>query len=780
MRGDRSRRAARMPLALVVLALVSALAVPLALQIRNSRERREIEEVLSPAAASIAEIQLAMAFEAAHTRGFLLTSEPLYAEAYRAARERRVRAVDELVQSMRRMGAGEYAEALRIRDLVRQADGPLDSLYTGLLSPTEYLERIPAQHVRLLELMSTTTALSRGIDARVARHRARIVRLERISAGVTAALVLLALAATLQVAQLARNYGKLVGRLDVRVRRQADLRETAAALNGEVTGPEAAETIAHHAVRSTGAFGAYVELAEPPERGADVEVIGVSGAGTPPRGTRVPYPGSLTEAIIDSGEPYLLHEVSAIGERMAPYLIERCHACTGLVAPITFGDEAVGALVLLRSPEQEPFARDEVIYAAVLADLASTTLRRIALVEAVRESEKRFRQIAEHLHEAIWLSDPSFRELHYANPAYDRIWGRGPDGRLLLLRDRLDTVHPEDRAAVDAALRSLPTSEYELEYRLIGPDGQLRWVRSRGYPIRNERGVVYRVAGITEDITDRKRAEQERERLLRQAQEARTEAERRRDELQRVTESRNRLMRGFGHDVKNPLGAADGYLQLMEEGVVGDLSEKQEESVASARRSIGAAIDLIDQLLELARAEATEIELQTEPVDLRDLVRDAAGEYRARAESQGLSLSTEIDDDVPVIDSDASRIHQIIGNLLTNAVKYTEHGSVTVRVEPREGAGAPGPGRWVAIDVADTGPGIPEEQQRRLFREFSRLGEFGKEGAGIGLAISRRLAHALGGELTVESTVGEGSTFTLWLPAGAAGEREEAPRQAAD
>src|SRR5690606_33627326 len=130
------------------------------------------------------------------------------------------------------------------------------------------------------------------------------------------------------------------------------------------------------------------------------------------------------------------------------------------------------------------------------------------------------------------------------------------------------------------------------------------------------------------------------------------------------------------HDVKNPLGAADGYLQLMEEGVVGDLSEKQEESVASARRSIGAAIDLIDQLLELARAEATEIELQTEPVDPRDLVRDAAGEYLARAESQGLSLSTEIDDDVPVIDSDASRIHQIIGNLLTNAVKYTEHGSV--------------------------------------------------------------------------------------------------------
>lgn len=780
MGGDRNRRTTRLPLALVVLALVSALAVPLAFRVRNSLERREIEEVLSPAAASNAEIQLSVALEVAYTRAYVLTSDPWYASAYRATRERQAREADELVRLMRRTGAEEHAEALRIRALVRQVEGAVDSLYVGLLSPGDYLARIPAQQARLGALVESATELSHMIAARVARHRARIVWLERVSLGITALLVLLALAATLQVARLARDYGALADRLDERAQRQMDLRETAAALNAAVTGFQAAETIARHAVRSTRAFGAYVERAATPEPGADVEVIGVSGDGTPPLGTRVPYPDSLTEAITDSGEPHLLHEIAAVGERLAPYLIERCHGCTGLVAPITFGDEAVGALVLLRSPEQVPFSREEATYVAVLADLASTTLRRVALVVAVRESEERFRQIADHLREAIWLSDPDFRELHYANPAYERIWGRGPDGRLLLLRDRLDTVHPEDRAAVDAALRSLPTSEYELEYRLIGPDGQLRWVRSRGYPIRNERGVVYRVAGITEDITDRKRAEQERERLLRQAQEARTEAERRRDELQRVTESRNRLMRGFGHDVKNPLGAADGYLQLMEEGVVGDLSEKQEESVASARRSIGAAIDLIDQLLELARAEATEIELQTEPVDLRDLVRDAAGEYRARAKSQGLSLSTEIDDDVPVIDSDASRIHQIIGNLLTNAVKYTEHGSVTVRVEPREGAGAPGPGRWVAIDVADTGPGIPEEQQRRLFREFSRLGEFGKEGAGIGLAISRRLAHALGGELTVESTVGEGSTFTLWLPAGAAGEREEAPRQAAD
>src|SRR5690606_7926692 len=111
-------------------------------------------------------------------------------------------------------------------------------------------------------------------------------------------------------------------RLDLRARRQADLRETAEALNAGVTEAEAAEALAKGAVRSLGALGAYVERAHTPEPGSEVEVIGVEGEGTPPLGTKVPYPGSLTEALTASREPYLLHEVSAVGDPTAPYLIE--------------------------------------------------------------------------------------------------------------------------------------------------------------------------------------------------------------------------------------------------------------------------------------------------------------------------------------------------------------------------------------------------------------------------------------------------------------------------
>lgn len=254
-------------------------------------------------------------------------------------------------------------------------------------------------------------------------------------------------------------------------------------------------------------------------------------------------------------------------------------------------------------------------------------------------------------------------------------------------------------------------------------------------------------------------------RLVAEERRLREEAEARRDEIQRITESRARLMRGFSHDVKNPLGAADGYLQILELGIDDPLTPKQAERVASARRSIGAALSLIEDLLELARAESGRLTVEAEPVDLREVLADAVEQYRAQAENKGLSLEIEAPADLPPIVSDSARIRQVASNLLSNAVKFTERGGVIVRVERRADGDAPVPGPCIAIHVRDTGPGIPADQQPLLFEEFARLRTGGdRRGAGIGLAISRRIARALGGEITVESEVGRGSTFTLWLP----------------
>lgn len=247
------------------------------------------------------------------------------------------------------------------------------------------------------------------------------------------------------------------------------------------------------------------------------------------------------------------------------------------------------------------------------------------------------------------------------------------------------------------------------------------------------------------------------------------EAERRTVELQAVMESRSRLMRGFSHDVKNPLGAADGFLQLLEDGLFGHLTDEQLPRLRRARKALRSALGLIDDLLEFARAESGQLEIKAAPTDVREAAREMTEEYMARAEEKGLSLTLDLPDRFPVIESDPARIRQITANLLSNAVKYTPAGGrvvVKVTADEEDGAGA-----RVFLSVADDGPGIPPDKRTLLFEEFTRLDPEASDGAGVGLAISRRIAMALGGDIDVDSTVGVGSTFTLCLPLRRPGRR---------
>jgi signal transduction histidine kinase len=246
---------------------------------------------------------------------------------------------------------------------------------------------------------------------------------------------------------------------------------------------------------------------------------------------------------------------------------------------------------------------------------------------------------------------------------------------------------------------------------------------------------------------------------------ARAVAESRREELERVTESKGRLMRGFTHDVKNPIGAADGYLQLLEDGLMDPLTDRQAVSVGRARRTLASALRLIEDLLELARAATGHVEIRREPVDLALLAREVLEEYRAQAERKGLALGLDLRADALVAHSDPARLRQVLGNLVSNAVKYTVSGSVTVRVAPPDAHA----GR-ASIEVADTGSGIPADRQGLLFQEFVRLDPHAAPGAGVGLAISQRIAQALDGEITMTSEAGHGSSFVIWVPLDAAGE----------
>ena len=249
----------------------------------------------------------------------------------------------------------------------------------------------------------------------------------------------------------------------------------------------------------------------------------------------------------------------------------------------------------------------------------------------------------------------------------------------------------------------------------------------------------------------------ERVKLLEEAVDARRK-------LERVVESRSRLMRGFSHDVKNPIGAARSYADLLLQGIYGELNADQRTSIGRMRRCMHQAISLIIDLHELARVETGNLKLSPEPVDLGELVFGLAEDYQASASSSGLIFTAAVADDVPVLQSSRPRVRQIIANLLSNAIKYTDAGSVNVSAIRRSVGPCNENGDWIAVACADTGRGIPHEKLDFIFEEFGRIDDNEKTGAGLGLAISRLLAENLGGQLTVTSDVGRGSTFTLWLP----------------
>jgi signal transduction histidine kinase len=253
-----------------------------------------------------------------------------------------------------------------------------------------------------------------------------------------------------------------------------------------------------------------------------------------------------------------------------------------------------------------------------------------------------------------------------------------------------------------------------------------------------------------------------RERAARIASEsAQRDAELRRAELERTTARWMRLIRGFSHDLKNPLNAADGYLFMLEQGAMGPLSPAHTGAVATIRHNMHTAIALTSDLVDLARAETAGVDVRRVQMNLCDVVARVVEDYAAQASAKGLALTTELPRVPETVQSDPARVSQILGNLVSNAVKYTRAGRVTVAVERRAENAGDG---WIVVHVSDTGPGIPTEDQRRIFDEFERLDLAGPAGTGIGLAISQRLAHTLGGTITLKSQAGRGSTFTLCLP----------------
>ena len=260
------------------------------------------------------------------------------------------------------------------------------------------------------------------------------------------------------------------------------------------------------------------------------------------------------------------------------------------------------------------------------------------------------------------------------------------------------------------------------------------------------------------------------------------ELERLSSELLRANRMKNDFLANVSHELRTPLNAIVGFVDLLREGVYGELSPRQVKPVERIEASANHLRHLVDQILDLAKMAAGRLDVHSESFDLRPFILDVASEVESLVNERNLALSLVMGGSIPRMRTDPTHLRQILVNLIGNAVKYTDEGSIVVktRVLDKESALAQGLPQivaaaqeeirsWLSIQVIDSGIGIAITDQERVFEEFEQVdsgprADSPHRGTGLGLAISRRLARLLDGDLLVASEPGKGSVFTLWLP----------------
>jgi PAS domain S-box-containing protein len=382
---------------------------------------------------------------------------------------------------------------------------------------------------------------------------------------------------------------------------------------------------------------------------------------------------------------------------------------------------------------------------AVLAQLEDA---RHALERRARQSEERFRLMIESVVDyAILMLDAEGRVASW-NAGAERILGYCAAE---VIGQRLQRFYlPQDVAAgkPQEELARAAAGHYEAEGWRVRKDGSTFWARAVVTAVRGEDGRLLGYAKVVHDLTERKSAEA----ALVQAKVT----------AERASEAKSQFLANMSHELRTPLNSLLILAKLLADNMTGNLSEKQVRFAQTIHASGLDLLGLINDLLDLAKIEAGAVTaLNPASTPLADVAHELERMFRPLAQEKGLQFSIELAPGLPTaIRTDGTRLKQVLKNLLANAFKFTRAGAVRLRLAPRGE-------RSVSFEVSDTGIGIAPENQQLIFEPFrqaeaSTSRRFG--GTGLGLSISRELTHLLGGELSVASEPGSGSTFTLVLP----------------
>ena len=370
---------------------------------------------------------------------------------------------------------------------------------------------------------------------------------------------------------------------------------------------------------------------------------------------------------------------------------------------------------------------------------------RHATEERLRQAHERAALAARGAGIGTWESDAD-ASLGWWDAQMFHLRGREPRTTPVPVAEMLTWVHPDDRVRQERQLQAAlaadaPTNQ---EFRVVWPDGSVRWLASRSTPVRDDSGRTVRRIGINWDITDARNAAAEREeRLL----------------AQRESQAKSRFLARISHELRTPLNAVLGFSQLLlAETAPGGAPDPAtwRRRVEHVQASGEHLLALIDDVLELSSLDSGDLPLSLQPVAIAALVETSLPLVELLAQEQGVTLQVGTLDGWAL--ADPVRLRQVLLNLLSNAIKYNRRGgSVTISTETG--------GDWLLLRVQDTGRGLDEAQQRHLFEPFNRLGaeHEGIAGIGIGLAIVQASVRHMGGTVAVDSQPGVGSCFELSL-----------------
>lgn len=490
---------------------------------------------------------------------------------------------------------------------------------------------------------------------------------------------------------------------------------------------------------------------------------------------------SLTRRVLETGQPILMTRVDPeqVRSSMRAELWSALHRFgprSLILAPLRVDGRSIGVLYLSRHrADGPPYGEAEqqlaqevagqvahaLVRARHVADLearyhrlerevrelrAGAQQRVMERAAAAREAEAFFESLVATSPILIWRADAEDLTPTYISPNVERVLGYPADEVMLTEAFWKAQMHPSDyarfRAAVDEADRQ-GEPQVESECCVLHKDGSYRWLYLVTVLERDQVGSVRSLIGMGMDISGRKAVEATLD-------QARLDAE-------RANQAKSEFLSRMSHELRTPLNAVLGFAQLLE---MDPLSPEQQESLGYILKAGRHLLDLINEVLDIARIEAGRLSITPEPVSLSEVTREALALTAPLAAERAVHMRCEVaDDDAHCVLADRQRLKQVLLNLLSNAVKYNRvGGEVAVCYETLQGR--------VRIRVTDTGPGIPPDKQQRLFIPFERLGtvQGGVEGTGLGLALSRRLTEAMGGAVGVESQVGQGSTFWVELP----------------